>query len=605
MKTRARHVVRAGLAWLALAWLTAAIANLLFPALGLPVMALRWLILGLLAGFVVVLVMAWRNARVPVASAATAQREHMARRLDQATVVLVLAALSLSLLHQFLQPYADRQDAAAGPAVAPVAAPPPPAIPIDPHSIAVLPFANLSPDPDDAYFADGLAEELRNVIARIDGLKVTSRSSSFQFRDGATGAAEISRRLGVAYLLEGSVRRQGEDVRITVQLVDAGSERQRWSNTYDRGLGDIFGVQQEISQAVADALADSLGVREVQVAPSTQDLQAYEMYLRGRQLFVQRGATLPAARGLLEQAVARDPRFTDAWAALAGTWYVWRSYAPEPDGVDTFARSEEAARKALALDPEHAAALAVAARLAADRGERLREAELIARALARGPNDANTWLWKGLGQYEAGHVRAAHASFVQALQLDPLSGLHLGWVGITTAGDRAAGTARLREAHALGWRGPSSRALLMDALAAGEDVGAAYEAWLHDDDTLPVRQRAFARSLAPALADPARRDDAHRRLRAARAAEPDLDWTLLLQLFGLTDEAMDAALGSQPRDLQVLRLNLWQDTFAPFRAHPRFAEWAQREGLPAYWRHFGPPDDCRLGEPPEPLLRCD
>lgn len=605
MDTRTRHVVRAGLAWLALSWLTAAIANLLFPALGLPVAALRWLILGLLGGFFAVVFVAWRNARAAAPPADAARRERTAHRLDQATIVLVLAALSLSLLHQFLQPYADRKEVAVEPAEAPVPAPAPPAVPIDPHSIAVLPFANLSPDPDDAYFADGLAEELRNVLARIDGLKVTSRSSSFQFRDGATGAAEIAARLGVAHLLEGSVRRQDQDVRITVQLVDAASERQLWSNTYERGLGDIFGVQQEISQAVADALADSLGVREVQVAPSTQDLQAYEMFLRGRQLFVQRGANLPAARGLLEDAVGRDPRFVDAWAALAGTWYVWRSYAPEPEGVDTFAQAEAAAAKALALDPEHAAALAVAARIAADRGDRLREAELIGRSLALAPNDANTRFWKGLGQYEAGHVEAAHASFLQARQLDPLSGLHIGWVGITAPGDRARSTALLQEAHALGWRGPASRSLLLTAHAAGDDTRAAYEAWLHDDETLPVRQRAFARSLAPALADAAGMEAARQRLRAAAAADPGLEWILLLQIFGLTDEAMDAALQSGQRDKQVLRLSLWHDAFASFRAHPRFDDWARREGLPDYWRRHGPPDGCRLGTPSTPVLACD
>lgn len=603
MDTRKRHVLRAGLAWLALAWLTAAIANLLFPALGLPVVALRWLLFGLLAGFVVVLALAWRSSRA-IGDESAARRDRQAHRLDQATVVLVLAALSLSLLYQFLKPYADRKEVVVAPAAAPVSAPIAPTIPVDPHSIAVLPFANLSPDPDDAYFADGLAEELRNVIARIDGLKVTSRSSSFQFRDGSTGAAEISKRLGVAYLLEGSVRRQGDEVRITVQLVDAASERQLWSNTYERGLGDIFGVQQEISQAVADALGDSLGVREVQVAPSTQDLQAYEMYLRGRQLFMQRGANLPAARDLLEKAVGRDPDFADAWAALAGTWYVWRSYAPEPDGVDTFVQAEKAANAALALDPEHAAALAVAARIAADRGERLREAELIGRSLALAPNDANTWLWKGLGQYEAGLVQAAHASFVQARQLDPLSGLHIGWVGITTP-DRSARTTLLQEAHALGWRGPASRALLLDMLRADEPATAAYEAWLHDDDSLPVRQRAFARSLAPALADPARLRDAQQRLREATAADPGRDWALLLQMFGLTDEAIAAALRTDAGDAQVLRLNLWQDEFASFRAHPRFREWAQREGLTDYWHRYGAPDGCRLGEPPAPVLSCD
>lgn len=605
MKPGSRHVIRAGLAWLALAWLTAAIANLLFPALGLPMSALRWLLFGSLVGFVVVLVVAWRNSRNFSSPAGAEHRERTAHRLDQATVVLVLAALSLSLLHQFLQPYADRRAAPEAAVVVPPAPPARPSVPIDPHSIAVLSFSNLSPDPDDAYFADGLAEELRNVIARIDGLKVTSRSSSFQFRDGSTGAGEIAARLGVAYLLEGSVRRQGEDVRITVQLVDAVSERQVWSNVYERDLDDIFGVQQEISQAVADALADSLGVREVQVAPSTNDLEAYEQYLRGRQLFVQRGANLPAARGLLENAVKRDPRFVDAWAALAGTWYVWRSYAAEPEGLDTFAQAELSAGKALALDPEHPAALAVAARIAADRGDRLREVELIGRSLARGPNDANTWLWKGLGQYEAGHLRAAHASFEQALQLDPLSGLHRGWVALTTPGDLARTTQLLNEAHDLGWRGPSSRALFLASLATGDGTREAFLAWLHDDDALPAAQRELARELAPALSDSKLLDDARNRLLAAAAANPEFGWTLLLQVFGLTDAAIDAALQPVGPHSQVLRLTLWSDAFASLRAHPRFAELAEREGLLDYWRKFGPPDGCALREPPAvPALDC-
>lgn len=609
---RRRSALRAGLAWLALTWLLAAIANLLFPAVGLPLAGVRWLLAGMGLGLGVVLVLAWRQgARRAVDDARAARTVH---RIDQATVVLVLAALSLSLLHQFLLPFArERQAAADAAAIAAAAAtrPPSPAAapapPADPHSIAVLPFANLSPDPADAYFADGLAEELLNVLARIDGLKVTSRSSSFTFRDDPAGAREIAARLGVAHLLEGSVRRQGEDVRITVQLVDAATERQLWSNTYDRRLSDIFRVQQDISQAVADALATSLGVRDVQVAAPTADLPAYEQYLRGRQLFVQRGTNLVAARGLLEDAVRRDPRFADAWATLAGTFYVWRAYAPEPDGIDTLAEAEAAAGKALALDPDHPGALAVSARLAADRGDRLRAVELIERALAREPSNANTWLWKGLGEYEAGHVAAAHASFVKARQLDPLSGLHTGWVAITTPGDPARSAALLREAHALGWRGPASRALFLLAFADGSDAREPFLAWMHDDDTIPAAQREFARTLAPALDDASLRADAQARLLAEVAANPMREWTALLHVFGLTDAAMEAALRPVRRNDQALQLTLWFDAFAGLRAHPRFLELAERRGMPAYWVRYGAPDGCTYAEPPAvpaPVLDC-
>lgn len=618
-----RNVIRVGVAWLALSWLLVAIANLLFPALGLPIGSVRWLLLGLLVAWLPMMLLAWRyemggqGLRVDRGPGGDdRQNTRTARRIDQASVVLVLGALSLSILHQVLAPYAAERAAgmqATVPAEAPAAPTLPirPAEPVDPRSIAVLPFTNLSPDPDDAYFADGLAEELLNVLARIADLKVTSRSSSFAFRDTTVGAREIAARLGVAHLLQGSVRRQGDDVRITAQLIDAADDRQLWSENYDRRISDIFEVQREISQSIADTLVDSLGVRTVQVAPATANLQAYESYLRGRQLFIQRGANLSAARELLEQALALDPGFADAWATLAGTWYVWGSYAPDPKGVDSLQRATDAAAKALALQPDHPGALAVSARLAAIAGDRLLEARLIKRALELEPNNANTWLWQGLGQIEVGHVEASHASFVQAQQLDPLSGLQQGWLGISLAlrGDREAGEAYLQQAHALGWRGPASRALFLVALGDGADTDAEitqrYLDWLHDDETMPQSQRDLARSIAPALADPALRPQAVESLINAANAEPKLEWAILLDSFGAVDAAMDRALNADRTATQSLQLSLWYPQFKTLRALPEFMTLAGRQGMLAYWQVLGPPDGCLFQAEPSPQLECD
>ncbi|MEZ5461219.1 hypothetical protein [Dokdonella sp.] len=614
-----RNIVRASVAWLALSWLLVAIANLLFPAMDLPIESVRWLLLGLLAAWPLVLILAWRLGAN--ASADSTHGKRIARRIDQASVVLVLGALSLSILYQVLQPYAAKRaariaeaavaDASKAEVSKPAAAV---AMPInrgavDPRSIAVLPFANLSPDPEDAYFADGLAEELLNVLARIADLKVTSRSSSFAFRDSTEGAREIAGRLGVAHLLQGSVRRQGDDVRITAQLIDASDDRQIWSESYDRRISDIFQVQQEISQAIADTLADSLGVRTVEVAPATTDLQAYEWYLRGRQLFIQRGANLPAARELLERALAQDPRFADAWAALAGTWYVWGSYAPEPEGIDSLQRAAEAAAKSLELQPDHPGALAVSARLAAISGDRLLESRLIRRALELDPNNANTWLWQGLGLIEAGHIEAAHASFVQAQRLDPLSGLQLGWLGISTSllGDQEKGEILLTQAHTFGWRGPASRALFLISLQSDDaaEQTQRYLDWLHDDETLPVPQRDLARTLAPAFADPDLMGSARQTLIDAAAAQPQGDWIVLLDVFGATEAAMDQALAANQYTVQSFMLSLWYPQFSKFRAMPRFIEFAERRGLLANWREAGPPDGCELIETPDILLDCD
>jgi TolB-like protein/Tfp pilus assembly protein PilF len=611
-----RNVIRVGVAWLALSWLLVAMSALLFPALGLPIVAVRWMIYGLAAAWIPAMLLAWRYELSPYGfrvdqgpGGDNPQNAITGQRLDQMTVVVILAALSLALIRQFIDEHGPKPDSTpAAPIVAPAPAPAPPPRPpgpVDPHSIALLPFTNMSPDADDAYFADGLTEELINVLARIPGLKVTSRSSSFLFRETRLDVREIAARLGVANLVEGSVRRQGEKVRVTVQLISADGGH-LWSGAYDRRLVDIFRVQEEISQSIADALADTLGVRKVKVAPATADLEAYEWYLRGRQLFAQRGANLPAARGLLERAVERDPDFADAWTALAGTWYVWRSYAAEPAGAPTLVHAGEAAARALALDPQHPGALAVSARLAADRGDRRREAELIRTALALEPNNANTWLWQGLGRFEVGHIKEAHASFVQAQRLDPLSGLHLGWLGISTAmhGDRARAQALLKQAHALGWRGPASRALFLLALDDGSDVTQRYLDWLHDDDGLLPAQRDLARTLAPALGDEGQRAQAQQALIEAAAESPDLRWVALLQVFGATDAAVQMSLSADAAGLQSLILTLWYPQFRSFRQHPDFLAFAERQGLPAYWHAHGLPDGCSLEMEPVAHLQC-
>jgi adenylate cyclase len=614
-----RNVIRTGVAWLALSWLLVAMCALLFPALDLPITALRWLILALLVAAVPVLLLSWRYELTPSgfkvdsgAARDNPQRPITARRLDQMIVIVVLAALSLSLLRQFIDQARPDPESAA-PAVSTAApvpvAPRRPASTVDGHSLAVLPFVNMSQDVADSYFADGLSEELLNVLARVDGLKVTSRTSSFVFRDSHLDIGEIAAQLGVAYVLEGSVRRDGEQVRITVQLIDARNSEHVWAENYERRLVEIFRVQEEISQSIADALADSLGVRRIEVADATADIEAYETYLRGRQLFAQRGANLPAARELLEQAVARDPQFADAWATLAATWYVWRAYAPEPEGVDTLEWAEIAAEKALAIRALHPGALAVSARIAGDRGDRLRHAELIEQALALAPNSANTRVWQGLGLFEVGHIEQAQSSFAQAQKLDPLSGLPMGWLGIATdlRGDHVAGRQLLQRAHALGWRGPASRALFFLAGSGddGADLTQTYLDWLHDDDSMPIHMRELARSLAPALTDAAQLASAQLRLLEAASAAPDLEWAILLQIFDLPDAAIANALRIPAARSQTVLFSLWYPKFSSFRDHARFPEFARLHGLIAYWEKLGTPDGCTLVEAAEQVLRCE
>jgi len=610
-----RNVPRAGVAWLALSWLLVAMADLLFPYLGLPETAIRALIIGLAAFIVPVLVFSWlfelspsglRRDRGP--DVFNPENPRVSRRTDQLIIVLVLMALGVSAIRQFVVP---ERAVAPGDPSAVVEAPPAPARelppappwPVDPLSVAVLPFANLSPDSADAFMAEGLSEELLNILAGIGGLRVASRTSSFPLRGEALGAREIGRRLGVALVVDGSVRRQGDRVRISAQLVRAADDQQLWSDSFDRRLDDIFELQESIAQAIANALAEELGVRTVRVRRATANLEAYELYLRGRQLFAQRGASLIPARELLQQAVDRDPRFAEAWAVLAGIDFVLPSYFAETAAEAAHNRAGQAAERALALVADQPDALAVSARLAAEKGERVEALARLERALTVDPNNANTWMWKGLSLIEAGHIGAAREAFDQARSLDPLSGIHQGWRGAAELidGDAQVAEALFRQAHALGWRGPASAwrlKLVLGQEGFGELAARRFDDWLHDDGRIDPAALPVYRELRPAFADPARVAEARHVVIDAIPRFPEKEWTHPLLLLKLVDEAIAEALRPKPRLGQIVLMMIWSPVDRDFREHPGFIAFARQHGLIEFWTRHGWPDYCRpVGEP--------
>ena len=223
------------------------------------------------------------------------------------------------------------------------------------RSLAVLPFADLSAERDQGHFGDGVAEEILNALAKIGDLRVPARTSCFAFRGLSLDARDIGRRLGVEALLEGSVRKAGQRLRINVQLIDAGNGYQLWSERFDREVADIFAIQDEIASSVVTALGLSLdqGEKRHLVKTSTANVEAYEFYLRGRKLFQKwTRESINLARDMFERAVAIDPNFAAAWAGLA-TAHV------HLHGCDTEAHLEkarEASARALKLDPQSAEA---------------------------------------------------------------------------------------------------------------------------------------------------------------------------------------------------------------------------------------------------------
>ena len=228
--------------------------------------------------------------------------------------------------------------------------------PPEKRSIAVLPFANWSSDPENEFFSDGISEELINLLTKLPQLQVSARTSSFAFKKKEIGVQSIARELGVKTVLEGSVRRAGKRIRITAQLIDADSGFHMWSETFDRELEDIFAVQDEIALSIVNALEITLSPRqerEIEKAP-TADINAYDCYLRGRRfMHNQRGGLKPALEEF-SRAIAIDPRFALAYAGLAdtaGVLYMWY----EKDEAN-LTRADEASRRALELDPDLAEA---------------------------------------------------------------------------------------------------------------------------------------------------------------------------------------------------------------------------------------------------------
>ncbi|HEY4302466.1 MAG TPA: TIR domain-containing protein [Candidatus Didemnitutus sp.] len=370
------------------------------------------------------------------------------RAIPWATVVLAVAVVGL-VAYVFLRPggHAPSSPApAAATETAPVPAPASvmaaPVNNADSHSLAVLPFVDMSQAKDQEYFSDGLAEELLDLLAKVPGLQVTSRTSAFAYKGKEVSLAQIARELNVAHILEGSVRKSGTHLRITAQLIDARTDRHIWSETYDRSLDDIFAVQDEISAAVVGQLKISL----LGAAPKAKaaDPRAYALYLQARQLSRQfTTESLKQAVSLNQQALGIDPNLAASWANLAECYMIQSDFGGRPN-IEGYSLARDAASKAIAADPNCAAAYTALGNVqAAFDGDAPSAARSFERALELDP--ANTEIItqamrfiRGLGRFDTvirmGEYVVAH---------DPLNALAHSTLG--TAYSRAG---RLDEAIA-------------------------------------------------------------------------------------------------------------------------------------------------------------
>src|SRR5213595_3085459 len=319
-----RNVYKVAVAYAVVAWLIAQIATQIFPFLEIPNWVVRLVIALVVIGFPIALVIAWAFEATPEGIKRTEVADAMpvsaaTRRKKHAWIYVVVIAAAISVALFFLGRYtAGNKSVASVPNELPA------------KSIAVLPFDNLSRDPDNAYFAEGVQDEILTRLAKVADLKVISRTSTQRFKSAPPDLREIAKQLGVMNVLEGSVQKANDQVRVNVQLINALTDAHLWADTYDRKLTDIFSVESEIAKTIADTLQAKLTGSEKQLmaAAPTTDTTAYELYHKGRSLWEKRsGDNIPKAIAFYEQAIARDPNYALAYAGLAKAYILLPFYA--------------------------------------------------------------------------------------------------------------------------------------------------------------------------------------------------------------------------------------------------------------------------------------
>jgi TolB-like protein/Tfp pilus assembly protein PilF len=414
---RRRRVFRVAGLYVVGVWLVMQVADIVFPAWDIPDAAIRVLLWAALLGFPVALVFGWIFQLTPEGIRRTSS-EWSAAELEQALPLgprdyLILSAFVLVVGWIGYDAFSRVARTTSGPAPAPTAAE------LLPNSVAVLPFASLSSDPEHEYFADGISEEILNRLSAFGELTVIARTSSFAFKDSGYDIPRISGLLGVKYLLQGSVRRDGQQLRIAAQLVDE-SGVQVWSNSFDRQLKSIFALQDEIAEAVATNIVPRIA------PPATSqrqpDVDAYHEYLIGRELMTRRmSAWWWRGPERFTRAIELDPRFADAYAARAICLVKGAPWAEDHEAQLDQAQQDIDA--ALALDAANAQAFAAQALLNLSREptDHAEHEALLRRALALDPNlvDALNWLAGAV----SGQGRDAEAMeiFHRATRIDPLS----------------------------------------------------------------------------------------------------------------------------------------------------------------------------------------
>jgi len=449
---RRRRVFRAVALYGAGAFAVLQLADIVFPAIGFSESAITWLVVATVVGLPIAMFFAWTfewtsEGMQRTGIAATGEIEAITsqpRSQRWPAGILALVGIGLLMVGSWWVGVRSSEAVAGADMIATIGAE-------DLESVAVLPFVNIGGDPEDEPFSAGLAEELGNALSQIAGLQVAARSSAFAFKDRDVDVREVGEELGVASVVEGSVRRSGGTVRISAQLSRTSDGFRLWSNSWERELtaANVFAIQDEITSDIAGALTRELRPETATGYSSrrTEDLEAYDLYLLGRHRWATRKVqAVREAVVYYEQAIARDSGFALAWAGLADAWEVLPFYDRTVTGREAYPEAVRAADRALALAPDLAEANAARGIVATEyefdfeTGERL-----LSRAIELNPNYAQAHAWLCETLLVSGRDAEALNSCERARRLDPVGLIPnlLFAVALQARGDNASALAQL------------------------------------------------------------------------------------------------------------------------------------------------------------------
>jgi TolB-like protein len=584
-----RQMFRVAAAYAVVAWLLLQIVNNVAPVLDLPVWVARAFLLLLMIGFPIALLFVWMRELAPADALAP---KAGASKIDYTLIGGLVLVIALVSYQQLAPPGAttaqgkgDVEGAAQANAATGIA-------------IAVLPLANLSGDATQEFFSDGMTDEITSALAKVRDLRVVGRSSAFQFKGQNRDLRAIGQALAARFLIDGSVRREGDRVRITAQLIQADNGLNVWTESYDRQLTGVFAIQEEIAQAIAGALRVPLGLQQGErlVSNRTDDTASYQDYLRAKALVRARGLqALTDAAALLEQVVARDPNYAPAWAQLSLAYNLIPNYHPA-----WFSGSVAETRRVVDASLPKAQAAAQ-------------------RALQLDPENADGYTSLAYEQAQRGKLLAAESSFMQALEFDPGNpdALHLYSLALAAVGRLSDSLVIRRQlqtmepfvpvykfntAHVLWEYGETDAAIALaqelrtDFVFGGWLLAAIYSSLGRHDDAAEALLTIGSGIPRGTIEDAARVLRTAPRVASSPESLPDLGVFVFAYLYvGAPDRVLEFYQGNSEAGYLVpaTLAMLWHPSYAPARKTERFKTLARTAGLVDYWRAKGWPNVCR------------